>query len=98
MGNLDPVAFDIETSGLGEDAVITVAGIAHELGEVVILNTASREASGSRLEQTLVQESVGCIEVIVTESEEALLEVLTTIARNRLNDDTRYLTAYNGEA
>jgi uncharacterized protein YprB with RNaseH-like and TPR domain len=40
MGNLDPVAFDIETSGLEEDAVITVAGIAHELGEVVILNTA----------------------------------------------------------
>ena len=38
MADLTPVAFDIETSGL-DDAVITVAGLAHELGEFLILNT-----------------------------------------------------------
>jgi len=97
MGNLDPIAFDIETSGLGEEAVITVAGIAHELGEVIILNTAGREVNSSQLERTLVEDSVGSVEVIVTEDEEALLGVLTTVARNRLDDDTHYLTAYNGE-
>ena len=97
MGNLDPVAFDIETSGLGEEAVITVAGIAHELGEVIILNTAGREVNSSQLERTLVEDSVGSVEVIVTEDEEALLGVLTTVAHNRLDDDKHYLTAYNGE-
>ncbi len=97
MGNLDPVAFDIETSGLGEEAVITVAGIAHELGEVIILNTGGREANSSQLERTLVEESVGSIEVIVTEDEEGLLDVLMTIANNRLDDDKHYLTAFNGE-
>ncbi|ATW88433.1 hypothetical protein halTADL_1678 [Halohasta litchfieldiae] len=97
MGNLDPVAFDIETSGLGEEAVITVAGIAHELGEVIILNTAGREANSSHLEQTLLEESVGSIEVIVTREEEGLLEILTTVSHNRLDDDKHYLTAYNGE-
>ena len=30
---LTPVAFDIETSGFDADAVITVAGFAHGLGE-----------------------------------------------------------------
>lgn len=97
MGNLDPVAFDIETNGLGENSVVTVAGIAHELGEVIVLNTSGRDASSSRLKRALVGESVGNIEVIVTEDEEALLGVLTTVARNRLDDDTHYLTAYNGE-
>ncbi len=97
MGNLDPVAFDIETSGLGKDAVITVAGMAHELGEVIVLNTAGHEANSSQLERTLVEESVGSIEVIVTEDEESLLGVLMTIAHNRLDDDKHYLTAFNGE-
>ena len=41
---LDPIAFDIETSGLDEDAVITVAGFAHELGESIILNVDGRDA------------------------------------------------------
>jgi len=97
MGNLDPVAFDIETSGLGKDAVITVAGIAHELGEVIVLNTAGHEANSSHLERALVEESDGSVEVIVTEDEESLLGVLTTVAHDRLNDDKNYLTAYNGE-
>ena len=33
MSNLDPVEFDIKTSGLDNEAVITVAGFAHNLIE-----------------------------------------------------------------
>lgn len=49
MADLTPVAFDIETSGLDTDAVITVAGLAHELGEFVILNTGGRDADQERI-------------------------------------------------
>ncbi len=97
MGNLDPVAFDIETSGLGEDAVITVAGLAHELSELLILNTGGREANSSRLERSLVEHSVGNVEVVVTSDEEGLLRALETVANTRLDDNKHYLTAYNGE-
>jgi uncharacterized protein YprB with RNaseH-like and TPR domain len=41
---LTPVAFDIETSGFDTDAVITVAGFAHSLGESLILNTGGHSA------------------------------------------------------
>ena len=33
MGDLSPVAFDIETTGFSSDSVITVAGLAHQMGE-----------------------------------------------------------------
>ncbi|WP_262181612.1 hypothetical protein [Haloarcula laminariae] len=36
MGDLAPTAFDIETSGLEPGSVITVAGLAFELGEVLL--------------------------------------------------------------
>ena len=44
MSQLDPIAFDIETSGFDPDAVITVAGFAHSLGESLILNVDGRDA------------------------------------------------------
>jgi uncharacterized protein YprB with RNaseH-like and TPR domain len=97
MGNLQPIAFDIETSGLDESAVLTVAGLAHSLGEVLILNTAGRSANTGRLEQSLGTESVGDIEVLLADDEEALLGILHQIAHDRLDDDKHYLTAYNGE-
>jgi len=39
MGDLNPVAFDIGTSGFDSDSVITVAGLAHQLGEFLIVST-----------------------------------------------------------
>lgn len=39
VSQLAPLAFDIETSGLDDDAVITVAGFSHSLGESLILKT-----------------------------------------------------------
>ena len=97
MGNLDPIAFDIETSGLDDSAVLTVAGLAHSLGEVLILNTDSRTANSARLEDALRKDSSGEIEVLLADDEEALLGILTNIAHDRLDDDKHYLTAYNGE-
>jgi uncharacterized protein YprB with RNaseH-like and TPR domain len=97
MGNLQPIAFDIETSGLDESAVLTVAGLAHSLGEVLILNTDGRSANSSQLEQALRTESGGDVEVLLADDEEALLGILQQIAHDRLNDDKHYLTAYHGE-
>jgi hypothetical protein len=97
MGDLDPIAFDIETSGLDESAVLTVAGLAHSLGEVLILNTSGRQANSSQLENRLQSESVDTVEVLVTESEKELLKTLPQLAHERLDDDKHYLTAYNGE-
>ena len=97
MGNLDPIAFDIETSGLDDSAVLTVAGLAHSLGEVLILNTDGRTANSGRLENILQEDSTGNIEVLLADDEEALLGILNTIAHDRLDDDKHYLTAYNGE-
>lgn len=97
MGSLDPIAFDIETSGLDDSAVLTVAGLAHSLGEVLILNTNSRTANSSRLENNLRTESVGDIEILLADDEEALLGILDNVAHDRLDDDKHYLTAYNGE-
>jgi len=97
MGSLDPIAFDIETSGLDDSAVLTVAGLAHSLGEVLILNTSGRTANSSRLEHALQQESNGNVEVLLADDEEALLRILHEVANDRLDDDKHYLTAYNGE-
>ena len=97
MGNLEPIAFDIETSGLDDSAVLTVAGLAHSLGEVLILNTAGRAANSGRLEHALRTESVGDVEVLLADDEEALLGTLHRIAHDRLDDEKHYLTAYNGE-
>ena len=58
MGELAPIAFDIETSGLEPGAVITVAGLAFELGEVILLNTAGRRVDTDSLEARLNTHSV----------------------------------------
>jgi uncharacterized protein YprB with RNaseH-like and TPR domain len=97
MGNLDPVAFDIETSGLDNDSVVTVVGLAHDLGEVLILNTAGREADSEQLERALVGHSAGHVELTVAANEQRLLEILAQVAEERLDEDRHYLTAYHGE-
>lgn len=97
MGDLSPIAFDIETSGLDDYAVITVTGLAHELGEVIILNTDGRFADSKSLEEELVDSSAGHVDLRVTSDERELLDALAMIAGDRLDDDRHYLTAYHGE-
>jgi len=96
MGSLSPVAFDIETSGLYQDAVITVAGFRNHFANWLVLNTAGRTAAEDSLHDALrscVEAPVG---LHVVESEQDLLEQVVEYAEQRLQEGA-YLTAYNGE-
>jgi uncharacterized protein YprB with RNaseH-like and TPR domain len=97
MSHLDPIAFDIETSGLDNDAEITVAGFAHSLGESLILNTAGRPADRNALVTTLDQASAGTVQLEIVDDEQGLLEAIATFATHQLDGDRHYLTAFNGE-
>jgi len=95
---LDPIAFDIETSGLDEDAVITVAGFAHDLGESIILNVDGRDAPEHQtLTSALDEHSAGAVSLEIVDDEAALLEAMAEIATSQIDGDRHYLTAYNGE-
>ena len=97
MSHLDPIAFDIETSGLDDGAEITVAGFAHSLGESLILNTAGQTADRKALATTLDQASAGTVQLELADDERALLEAVKTFATHQLDGDRHYLTAFNGE-
>ncbi len=98
MGNLYPIAFDIETPGLDKDAVITVAGFAHELGESIILNVEGRENRDRQsLVTTLDEHSAGTVQLEIVDSEKALLDSLASFVTHQLDGDRHYLTAFNGE-
>ena len=49
MGDLSPIAFDIETDGLEPGSVLTVAGLTTEMGSWLALNTTGRDADAKRL-------------------------------------------------
>ena len=97
MGDLDPVAFDIETSGLDESAVITVAGFAHDIGESVILNTGGRDIDSAGIAAELEAHSSGAVSLNAVNGEQALLAAVADVASSQLDGDRHYLTAYNGE-
>lgn len=95
---LTPVAFDIETSGFDTDAVITVAGFAHSLGESLFLNTGGHNAVDRKaLVTSLDEESTGAVQLEVVEDEAALLEAVSSFVTDQLDGDTHYVTAFNGE-
>jgi hypothetical protein len=98
MSNLAPVAFDIETTGFGKDAVITVAGFGHTLGESLYLNVDGQTPPEREdLVTALDEHSAGTVQLEVVPDEAALLEGIATFANEHLDGDTHYLTAYNGE-
>jgi len=97
MGSLAPIAFDIETSGFDPSAVITVAGLAHEVGEVIILNTDDKPADEDQLEAQLTPHSAGRIDLYTCPDEHTLLSRLGDIADTHIDSDGHYLTAYHGE-
>lgn len=97
MNDLRPRAFDIETSGLGPGSVITVAGIAFDMGAWLVLNTNGRSADANRLEAVLEDETGTTVQLSVTADEHDLLSALADCATDRVDGDRHYLTAYNGE-
>lgn len=97
MGSLTPVAFDLETSGLESRAVITVVGLATDMGAWLGLNTAGRDADAARLAEAVEQESGTTVRLFVHPDERALLVALGEFATARLDGDQQYLTAYFGE-
>lgn len=98
MSNLAPVAFDIETTGFGKDAVTTVAGFGHALGESLYLNVDGQTLPDRKaLVAALDEHSAGTVQLEVVPDEAALLEGIATFANEHLDGDTHYLTAYNGE-
>jgi hypothetical protein len=97
MGDLAPIAFDIETSGLEPGSEITVAGLAFELGEVILVNTAGRPVVVEELEARLSRHSAGRVELKACQDEHALLTTLAEVSTKQINTDAHYLTAYHGE-
>lgn len=97
MGNLKPVAFDIETSGFDSDSIITVAGLAHQLGDFLIVNTDGRRVNRTEIRQTMELHSGQHLDLAVCPNERTLLETLREIGDEHLNGDRHYLTAFNGE-
>lgn len=97
MGNLQPVAFDIETTGFEPGSVITVAGLAAQQDVILVLNTAGRTADHQHLETALNQDTSATVGLSVCHSESELLATLSDCAGTLIDTDTQYLTAYNGE-
>lgn len=94
---LQPVAFDIETTGFTVDDRVTVAGLALPLGVRLFLNTGRREASGDNLEMSLERKSEVPITISTHSNERALLEALGPFAASNLTDREYLLVGYNGE-
>ena len=85
---LSPIAFDIETSGFVDDAVITVAGFSHTLGESLVLNTAGRDdIDRKQLIGTLDEHSSGTVQLDVVADEHGLLTTVASFATEQLDGD-----------
>jgi uncharacterized protein YprB with RNaseH-like and TPR domain len=97
MSKLDPIAFDIETSGLDEDAILTVAGLCTDVGAWQGLNTAGRTADRDDVEATVREAAGSVVNIEIFQDEAGLLAGLKSTAGTLINEDRHYLTAYFGE-
>lgn len=97
MSDLDPLAFDIETSGLEPESIITVAGIAFDMGAWLVLNTAGRSVDVAHVEAALEDRADSTVQLTVAADERELLTELTRFAGDRIDGDRHYLTAFHGE-
>jgi uncharacterized protein YprB with RNaseH-like and TPR domain len=97
MSSLEPIAFDIETSGLDADAVLTVAGLCTDIGAWMGLNTTGRPADRALLESKLEAETQSVVNLEIFGTEPELLAGLESRATKLIDEDRHYLTAYFGE-
>ena len=97
MGDLDPVAFDIETTGFEAESVITVVGLAFDVGSCIALNTEGESADAKSLTAEVEARSETTVKLTVCENEKELLTVLNEWTEEHVDGDRHYLTAFNGE-
>lgn len=97
MSQLAPVAFDIETSGFEPEAVVTVVGLATDVGAWVGLNTGGRRVDEARLCDAVGGQRETALTVTARPDEAGLLMALREFAMSRLRGERHYLCAFNGE-
>ncbi len=96
MTALDTVAFDIETTGFAVDDQLTVVGFDADIGSRVFLNTGGRSCSLD-LEERVNEELNLSVSVSVGETEQILLNEMSSFVTSTLAHRDVKLVAYNGE-
>lgn len=92
---LDPVAFDIETTGLDVTEEVTVAGFAFPIGVRVFVQATERSIEDVT---AVVQDQIDPhVNVSVHNSETRLLEALAEFVTERVRGEDVLLVAFNGE-
>jgi DNA polymerase III epsilon subunit-like protein len=97
MPSLQPVAFDIETTGFEPDARLTVAGLATDAGCWQVLNNTGRPADAAELESRLSAHSDRSHSVEITTDDAGALHTLTELVDQQFDADRHYLCGFNGE-
>ncbi|MFW5900471.1 MAG: ribonuclease H-like domain-containing protein [Halodesulfurarchaeum sp.] len=96
MTELMTIAFDIETTGFETEDVLTVIGFDSAVASRVFLNTDGATPSGAladRLNDILQTQ----VQLSLHDSEQKLLDELTTFVTSTLTQRDAKLVAYNGE-
>lgn len=96
-GMLQPVSFDIETSGFLMSDVVTVAGLQFPLGACLLLNTDGREVDADDLEASVQEESGSHVKLVILETEATLLAHLREVSLEKITPRERMLVGYNCE-
>ncbi len=92
---LDPVAFDIETTGFDVTEEVTVAGFAFPIGVRVFVQATERSIEDVT---AVVQDRINShVNISVHDSETRLLEALAEFVSERVRGEGVLLVAFNGE-
>lgn len=98
MGSeMQPVAFDIETTGFTIDAEVTTLGFELPLGAAVFLNTGRRPVETTQLEQACRERAGRTVRLTAARTEAALLDEVAEFLRTTCAGRDYYLVGYNAE-
>lgn len=95
--DLQPVAFDIETSGLTVKDEVTVVGFELPLGAAVFLNAAGQEGEWEEIESRCSARAGRSVRLRVGDTEAATLDAVASFVSDTLQQRDYYLTGYNAE-
>lgn len=97
MSQMEPVAFDLETTGLHASDHVTVAGFALPMGTRLHLNVAGRDVDPGPLEEDLDGTGGAVVQVRTHADEAVLLDALQSFVEESIATREYFLTAFNGE-